>query len=172
MAKNIFFAIATLVSLSSFAAGPVTLICKGSNPNYRAATVSYQKLTVTTPTGPKEIYAPTDVFYMRAFAPAKIAAGDKGQNLATGECGLANSTLVGVSTDPSNQPTLKMRSFNMYYASLYTFSAPGSGGVTTALNGQAILPTCTTNVFQFNATQMPNANMFETVGDASVTCLK
>jgi hypothetical protein len=38
----------------------------------------------------------------------------------------------------------------------------------STLNGEAILPPCSSNVYQLLAEQLPNPNMFDVVGDAAV----
>ncbi len=170
---TMFFAViaSVLFSVPSFA-GPLKLICRDAGQQYRLGTQTYEKVTVTTPNGPKFIYALTDVTYTHSFVAAKVAAGDKGQNLKSGECGLAQTVLQGTSPNPASPPTLKYRNFNMYHMGTYTFSAPGSNGPTTVMSGQMFLPSCPNGAHQFAAQQLPNTNMFEVVGDASVVCLK
>jgi hypothetical protein len=41
----------------------------------------------------------------------------------------------------------------------------------STLNGEAILPPCSSNVYQLLAEQLPNPNMFDVVGDAAVKCV-
>jgi hypothetical protein len=152
-------------------AAQVNLLCnEGRGPDLKTVTAVYDKTTLTTPTGTKTTYAITDIFFVRSFLPASVVTGAKGQNLAIGECGLATSILQGVSHDPTSLPTITLRGFQTYTDSVTTFNAP-SGAITTFLNGQAVLPPCSTNIYQFVAEQSPNPNLFDVVGDANVTCV-
>ena len=170
MFNLIFTLLAIMLSSPVALAAQVNLLCKSDFTSLRTLNAVYEKTTVTTPTGPQTVYAITSMVYTRSFAPASEIAGDKGQHLASGECGLAAAILQNVSTDPASLPTISFEGFQTYTGSVTTFNA--SGGVTTTfLNGGALLPSCSTNVYQFVAQQAPNPNIFEVVGDAAATCV-
>lgn len=166
----IIMLLALLLSSPIALAAQVNLLCKSSITSLRTLNAVYEQTTVSTPTGPKSVYAITNMGYTRSFVPARVIAGDKGQNLASGECGLAAAILQGVSSDPVSLPTITFQGFQTYTGSITTFNPSGGAG-TTFLNGDALFPACSTNVYQFVAQQAPNPNIFEVVGDAAVTCV-
>ena len=67
-------------------------------------------------------------------------------------------------------PTIAFQGFQKYTVSVTTFNASG-GATTTFVNGEALLPSCSTNVYQFVAQQAPNPNIFEVDDDVAVTCV-
>lgn len=166
MFKLMFTIFALILSSPLAQAAQFNLLCKeGRNPSNRSLTTLYEKIQLTTPTGPRNFYAASDVFYGRNFVPARVIAGDKGQNLAVGECGLAASILQGLSA-----PTITFREFQLYENQVV--SVDNASGVTfTNLNASPVFPVCSTNIYQFIAQQAPNPDMFVVTGDAAVTCI-
>lgn len=170
-----------LAVTSAGAQTPVILLCKGLNAaNYKGATLFFEKITVTTPTGSRDIFAPTSVKTFFAFVPATTAAGSTGQNLTAGQCGLASSVLSGVSKDPWSPATLTFQSTNYNQIQLSWFNPPPPApGTSTASNQPASninvsvppsLPNCT--VYKIDAYQQTNKSMFYVPTDAAVTCLQ
>ena len=170
MFKLIFTLLALALSSPRAFAAQLNLLCKGNITSLKTLNAVYEKTIVTTPTGPKTVYAITQMGFISSFVPATVVAGAKGQNLAIGQCGLAAAILQGVSTNPASLPTITFNGFQTYTGSVTTFNA-SSSSITTFLNGQAVLPPCSTNVYQFVAEQSPNPNIFEVTGDSAVMCV-
>jgi hypothetical protein len=171
---NPMFAIFALILSSPLAqAAQLDLLCKeGRNPSFRLLSTLYEKISVTTPTGPRTVYVASQLFFVRSFVPATVVAGDKGQNLAVGECGLAAAILQGVPTGPlpMNLPAITFRDFLLYESGVSSVDA-SSSVTSTNLNARAVLPFCSTNVYRFIAQQASNPQFFDVIGDAAVTCV-
>jgi hypothetical protein len=165
--KLMFTVLVALLYSPLALAAQVNLLCNVRRAgDVQILSTVYEKTAVATPNGPKTIFAITDIFFIRSFVSASLVAGNNGQNLAIGECGLATAILQV----PPTKLMITFREFQGYFGSVMANFDQSSGVTFTSLNGEATLPPhCSTDVYQFVA-QQQSANQFDVVGDAAVTC--
>ncbi|MCC7441234.1 MAG: hypothetical protein IT285_06365 [Bdellovibrionales bacterium] len=157
-------------------AEPMTLICKRlqthpaytPDPNYndgKRVNVEYQKVQVSTPTGPQVIYAPLRVLVTKKFHAVNRPAGARGEFLADGQCGLPTSVIAGIDLRPSSgYPVLIFNNLNKIWLG-------GSMANTTArVSITPVLPTCASGVHQIVTFQY-NPNEYNVASDSDMTCI-
>lgn len=153
----------------------VQLLCKGltervGDARYTQSLISYERIYVRDAGGASvPIFAPYAAYLGAQFAPAPGAAGDRGQTLASGQCGLAGHAIVGVNRDARRaEPIITFgnpQRFALAASQRYSNDA--------FVRANIILPACPSGVHAIQAMQdSPNSFTVSQRSETAITCVE
>ncbi len=151
----------------------VRLLCKGltdraGDARFTQSLISYERIFVQNSDGASvPIFAPYAAHIGVQFAPAPAGAGDRGQALISGQCGLAGHAIAGVNRDPRRVEP--MITFGNPHRFALTASQRYSNDAFVRAN--IILPGCPSGVHAIQAMQeSPNNFTVPQRAESAITC--
>jgi hypothetical protein len=153
----------------------VDLLCKGlseraGDTRFTQSLISYERTLVRdSSNGIVPIFAPYAAYIGVQFTPAVGAAGDRGQALTAGQCGLAGHAIAGVNRDSRRaEPMITFgnpQRFSLTASQRYSNDA--------FVRASAILPPCSSGVHRIRAMQeSPNNFTVSERSETAVTCVE
>jgi hypothetical protein len=173
------FILLTFAALSFLSAAkaqtPVEFLCKdfsfrmavGGVVSYNGSTSTHQQMSLATSTGGvRNVTAPVMITVDQQFQAIDHPAGARGENLLSGQCGLADRAIPGISLDArSSLPILSFAGFS----TVSLQSGQKYAGSTTTTASVALAP-CPSHVRVFRAIPQ-NVNSYYVSGESSTHCL-